>query len=208
MGTKIMSYKKCFPSVAARLTLALFGLFSTPAEAYRLRGYSEINAKLTLRLLDASHPNSAQFQINNYFGAAAFNLSQLLGGFATFDSKATFVNPAPNAANLTFYFVLFEAFATDISNLCYGPVATIPFSTDFQSLVAQLCHAPWEFHFSDDSLMQELWLSLVGYDLPMTEYFAWRDEFRSAYWKAEAKADWINSQIVALLMNPYFLLRN
>ena len=68
----------------------------------------------------------------------------------------------------------------------------------------KLCAWPAESAKSD-AVLQEFWLSVMGYNAPEAEYAAWRDFFRQSYGQ-RAAAETVAAMTLAITMNPYFLL--
>jgi hypothetical protein len=193
---------------AFKMTVFTLAIFPVNTYGYRLRGYAEINLRTSYRLMDQAQLESSSFTLSTYFEGAASDLTQLLGSFPSNNLTSSFKNGTPNAANLLFYCILFASLAQDLAQACYGQTSRAPFNQELFSSITLACQTPLPWHQNNDLEMQRIWLSLAGYDLPLTEYLAWRDEFTNDHWIKISRAEWMRSLIVAVFMNPYFLVRN
>jgi hypothetical protein len=203
-------------------TAAVFALSSAGAPAARaeaetsarFKGYVAVNRQLEERVV----LEGQGFQLATYldeflstFNGVTFYGNGLVSLLGIYDSSAldsAFRNGEPNVINMLLWHVAFSGLSQDIGALCDPSSGTLFRSLARPTLLEALkpvCDWPAPSARSDDALMG-LWLALMSFDAPMSEYQAWRDFFQGPAFASAKASDAVAAMALAAFDNPYFLL--
>ena len=180
-------------------------------QAAQFKGYTEANRLIKERIADSTNG----FELGKYLGEpvaepSATGLLALLGTYIGSGTDAEFRNGDPNAMNLILWYIALSGFATDVASHCAttpNPGAPNLLAT-FETALKPVCAWPAD-SAKTDAVPQALWLALMEFDAPETEYQAWKQYFVSDPVLSQATAPKaLSAMILAALYNPYFLLRN
>ncbi|MEA2906009.1 MAG: hypothetical protein QOC56_542 [Alphaproteobacteria bacterium] len=184
----------------ALAAVAAIGIFLLPAgtsAASQFKGWTAVSRELSIRLAAPGAPlNLDQF-------VPAAEMDTLLGTWNRFGDEHTFQNGSPNSVNMVIWRVVLSGFAQSVAGSCQSP--RLNFHPRFLATLKTLCSWP-AAEAKADAVLQDFWLSVMGFNAPESEYLAWRDFFlRSSYGHRPA-AEAIDAMTLAITMNPYFLL--
>ncbi len=173
--------------------------------AAEFRGYMKVNDLVRERLLE----RGSDFELSQYLGQSydpfGTNLLDLLGTHKSGFAGGRFRNGTPNSLNMLIWHMLFSKLATDVSLLCTGE-AVLPFSVGFRKAAAPFCEFPFRMANWDDQLFT-LWLTVMNFDAPLTEYQEWRKFWISPQASALRGPEALEWMVLSIVNNPYFLLR-
>jgi hypothetical protein len=173
------------------------------------RGVVKIEAVLTSRI---SAPKPESF-LNGYL---VESLRSQLGTYSTDRGNVVFENGNPNELNSMLWDLVLSNLAKDLSSICSGEEVSKDSRTmntlnrirpDISSIFLNICKWPEE-SVKNETTVLPLWLSLMGYDAPQSEYMAWRDYFLNANspYSQISGEETLRAMIRSILLNPYFLL--
>jgi hypothetical protein len=166
------------------------------AESSQFKGLTAASRELSTRLA----PKDAPIELDRFLPGD--DLGELLGTWSGFGSEHSFRNGGPNSLNMVVWHATLSRFAAAVGGSCATPRLTL--HPHFLDTLQKLCAWPAESAKSD-AVLQEFWLSVMGYNAPEAEYAAWRDFFRQSYGQRPA-AETVAAMTLAITMNPYFLL--
>ena len=174
-----------------------------------LKGFDAINGAVTARLVkvdpaDENGPGLARYlQGGDQFSGG---LTSLLGAYVNAGGTTIYENGQPNALNLALWQVAFAGFALDAAKICSAEAPPVQLNDAFAARLRPLCAWPAPAA-QDEQVMMDLWLSVMGFQAPQSEFTLWRNWFRSEAAYAEMPAvNVLPNMLVAIMMNPYFLL--
>lgn len=190
----------CAPAKDSPAELRSFG---GPIGEYR--GVSEIDGAIRTRMLK----EGSSFSIRSYLGE--FSLGELLGIFKSSGGATLFINSKPNAANLVLYHLALRALARDVSeSVCLSSEssssASLFLNEAFRTTVEVLCAWPAAAARSDGAL-EQLWLGIMDYDAPHSEFLEWKGFLQSNALDTMTGREAIRDAVFTALYNPHFLLR-
>lgn len=139
------------------------------------------------------------------------SLTLLLGYNAGEGLTSEFRNAVPNAFNLLLWYTLLEGVAKDIAQVCHPDEAAIHLiqsdvlNPDFVPRIKRICHWSDEDARSDAALFA-VWDMLMRGDASILEYRLFRELFRESSYKDANPSDVVKDMILAMTMNPNFLL--
>jgi len=184
------------------------------------RGYLAINALVMDRMI----VEQPWFNIGYYLNGFSFSsgddtvegLPALLGHYEGNGLDSGFRNGKPNAINVVLYHLLMSSLAVDLASRCAtgsptpppapdrpGPMITL--RPEFRAAIAPVCAWPETTAMSDEALLG-LWLAVMKFDAPSTEFAAWKEFVRSEY-SSRTAAESLPDMLLAILMNPHFLIQ-
>lgn len=173
-----------------------------------LRGYAEINQLIKQRVM----AQTAQFDVSRYLGDAnsfGGGLIDLLGVSVGVGVDAGFRNGIPNAVNMVLYRMIADGVGDRLAQACaasdHNQEEWTGLSAGVQENLNVLCGWPSSSAMSETTLNQ-FWMALMSFDAPPSERDLWRDFFVSSY-VGQTAAETIKAMSVAILINPYFLLK-
>jgi hypothetical protein len=186
----------------------LFFLMSSTAYAAdpvsEFRGAQEIEKILSGRIIEQG--NSLDFGLL-YLGGDQ-SLKDLMG-FPGRGVNEKFRNGKPNSVNMLIYFLVFQAFARDLSRACdeasQGELVQ-KLQPTFKDTLVRFCTWPSIGDKPEDNLF-DLWVGLMSFDAPYDEFMTWKDFFLSAEFVNKPAKEVLSSMIFAVLMNPHFVLK-
>jgi hypothetical protein len=168
----------------------------THAQNSQFKGWAGISRELSTRLAEPGK------SLDLYQFVPADDLDDLLGTWYRFGDEHTFQNGSPNSVSMVIWRVALSGFAKSVAGSCTTP--RLEFHEKFRKTLRTLCRWPTA-EAKTDTVLQDFWFAVMGYNAPEAEYVAWRDFFRSSYAKRPA-AETIDAMTLAITMNPYFLL--
>jgi hypothetical protein len=184
----------------------LAGCLSVTATAAEFRGYVRINQTISDRLLEPGQSLELGQYVGQDYEYLYPNLLDLLGSYKGITTSEDFRNGTPNALSMLLWHMLFSGLARDVSAICGGEMPK-PFAPHFVAHVKPLCDWPADSARATP-VLYEVWMDLMGYDAPTSEFEEWRRFMQSeamlTYQGAEA-VEWV---VLSTLTNPYFLLGN
>jgi hypothetical protein len=174
---------------------------SSAFEIGQVKGYEKLSREISSRLfaLDDS------FQITYSVGFDSA-LSRFLGGYTSYQSQTTFINPYPSPNGITLYHLVLNQFATDLAQECQlqtGIIGGAALHPDFRIFLNQFCQWP-DPELSTPEKLNELWVTFVGYNTQPEEELAWL-EFISTQTPDRLS---LSQLILSTLLNPAFILEN
>lgn len=180
----------------------IFAIFFAPvlvfAQAAPFKGWQAIEKELTTRI--GNGPGSLGME--KYIPAPG--LEAFLGTWALAGSERAFTNGLPNALNLLIWQMSLSGLGKDIAKSCTRSDSR--FNSAFRSVMSDLCKWPAP-QGSDPKVLVEYWLAIMGHNAPEDEFLAWRDFFLTSSYKSKPAAESIEAMTLAMMMNPYFLLK-
>lgn len=201
---------------AVSIALALFSgsaafgaaLENSPAP---FRGYTEINRDLR----DALMQPDSSWHLGRYLSdergepRRSGGLLALLGTYAGTDLGGGFQNAQPGGMNMLLWYVAFSGLSLDVGALCSAtpPEKPLPWNEEFKTLVVSLCEWPRAGLADDGSKLLDFWLWLVGFDVPMEEFDAWKEFVLQPELQQSSAKNALAAMVVAALYNPHYLLR-
>jgi hypothetical protein len=111
---------------------------------------------------------------------------------------------------------VFKQFAKDLAYLCQEDQNTVPeiaaltlklLRPEGTATLKKACSWP-QISAKNDQSLQEIWLAVMGYDAPESEFLVWKDFFLNAnsdYAHATGQ-EVLRAMIASILLNPFFLL--
>lgn len=180
----------------ALIFLSLFCLEARAAEHARFKGFTAVARELSTRIAPRGEP----VPLLQYVPAEG--LAPLLGTWNNFGGEHVFRNGDPNPVNMLIWHGTFSAFAKALAGGCSRP----PFDLNerFARSLAKACAWP-RAEAKEQGAMLELWLALMGYNAPESEFAAWRAFLLARYGDRPA-GEALEAMGFTILMNPYFLL--
>lgn len=180
------------------------------AGAYK--GYLAINADLKQRVFPEQ-------DIYIFLQPSAEGpLVRLLGGFSDLGSSNKFMNGTPNATNMALWVLMAQNIAKHIADQCaYARIEhkeayasyegrKIKINSDMKGLLAGICFLGIEPKADMlISLSQGLWMQVVGFEAPYSEFEAFRDFFLLNEDRLSGR-NRVEAMMLAMLLNPYYLL--
>lgn len=132
-----------------------------------------------------------------------------LMGFPGRNVNEKFRNGKPNSVNMLIYYLVFQAYARDLSKACGsagegGMVQML--QPAFRDTLRRICDWPGMGDKPEDTLF-DLWVGLMSFDAPYDEFVIWKNFFLSGEFANQSANEVLSSMIFAVLMNPYFLLK-
>lgn len=115
---------------------------------------------------------------------------------------------APNPLTATSWFILFEGLAKDLAYVCSTEAGPAPVEliselrAEVLVMLLSLCSWP---NVTDQQLL-DLWLTIVGYDAPSSEFESWLARFKQEDYRGGSPLAALQDMIQVALLNPYFLL--
>jgi hypothetical protein len=179
-------------------------------EAAQFKGYTEINRVLKERVAKPGGFELGQYLGENSSEPSPAGLLSLLGTYLGGDTSAEFRNGDPNAMNMILWYIALSRFASDVGSRC-GPTPTAgapQLLPDFVTALTPICGWPAASAKTDQALYA-LWMSLLDFDAPDSEFQAWKDFVTTDPQIAQASGPQAAAALIlAALYNPYFLLRD
>lgn len=173
------------------------------------RGIDKVEEVLSSRLTSSSVP----FQL--LYSYAPPDLRYLLGTYTHVRGNVIFENGVPNELNSMLWDQLFKQFATDLAYLCRDDQNTLPerasetlkrLRPEITATLKKACSWP-QASAKNELYLQEIWLAVMRYDAPESEFLAWKDYFlnaNSGYTDATGR-EVLRAMIASILLNPFFL---
>lgn len=180
------------------IALASFLSTITFAQSAQFRGASAVEEVLSERLWSPGSTISLARYID-------YNLRSLLGARVAFGGESVFSNGEPNSVNMLLWNVSLQGVADEIALNCSFN-SFPPLNNKFKAALQKVCLWPEESAKSN-SVLQEYWLAVMGYDAPIEEFEAWRDFFLTSSFAKKSAQETISPLTFAILYNPHFLLR-
>lgn len=165
-------------------------------ESSQYKGLAAVSREISGRIA----PKDAPIDLARFLPGE--DLGELLGTWAGFGSEHSFRNGAPNALNMVVWHATLSRFSAEIGNSCQGP--RLALHPRFLATLDRVCAWP-AASAQSDAVLQEFWLSLMGYNAPESEFAAWRDFFRARY-AGRTATQTVAAMTLAITMNPHFLL--
>jgi len=183
---------------AAAAIAAALGATAPPAhaEASQFKGLAAASRELSNRIA----PKNAPLELGRFLPGE--ELGELLGTWSGFGAEHAFRNGAPNSLNMVIWHATLSRFAKELGDSCAAP--RLALHARFKATLGKICAWP-AAAAKAEPVLQEFWLSLMGYNAPEAEYAAWRDFFLASYARRPA-AETVAAMTLAITMNPYFLL--
>ena len=183
----------------------------TPSEPAKFHGYLAMESRLNDRLADPENPLALTIFLAGYRANFVPPLGQLLGYQAGDGLEADFRNGDPNGVNMLLWQLVFNGVANDLASLCSNPESL---SLGWQAqgnlrelIQDRLCEWPDPVARNQEALVA-LWLEIMHYDAPPSEFFAFVDFFLSPDYESATAEEFIHDATMAIFLNPYFLLHN
>jgi hypothetical protein len=175
-----------------------FGAATPPghAESSQFKGLAAASRELSNRIA----PKDAPLELGRYLPGD--DLCELLGTWSSFGTEHSFRNGAPNSLNMVVWHATLSRFAKEMGDSCAAPRMAL--HPRFLATLGKICAWP-AAAAKAEPVLQEFWLSLMGYNAPESEFAAWRDFFLASYARRPA-AETVAAMTLAITMNPYFLL--
>jgi hypothetical protein len=164
-----------------------------------MRGYAETNRIVNERLFDA--PDTVE--LASYFEEPATDvasalqpqLRELLGGFDGDGLRTGIKNAEPNAVNMLLWYLAVDGLANDLAGACDGG----GLKSTADAALTKLCADPAPEDY------QALWRQVMASDAPASEERDWQ-QFAQTIDAPEPRAK-VQQMLVAMMFNPYFLLK-
>ena len=132
------------------------------------------------------------------------SIYELLGTYESVIGTRTYKNGHPNSLNILIWYVLLSSLAKDLGENCIRPT-TLKFNPVFAQNLQSICNWP-QASAKDETVMENFWIALMGYDAPQEEYFAWRDFFKTSSYQNRTAEETVSAMSEAIFLNPFFLL--
>jgi hypothetical protein len=168
------------------------------AHAARMKGLSAISQELSSRIATPDMP----IDLTDFMPGEG--LETLAGSWLPQGAEHSFQNGEPNAVNMVLIRLTFFRFAQNLAKSCES--AQFPLNDNFYDTLEALCAWP-SAEARNDKIMQDFWLSLMGYNAVESEYVAWRDFILRDFGGKSARES-IEAMTLSLMLNPYFLLQH
>lgn len=183
-------------AISALFAAAIFAGVPVKAETSQFKGLAAVSRELSGRIA----PKDAPIDLARFLPGE--DLGELLGTWAGFGAERNFRNGTPNALNMVVWHATFSRFSAEIGKSCEGP--RLALHPRFLAALDRICAWPAAAAKSD-AVLEEFWLSVMGYNAPEAEYAAWRDFFRARY-AGRPAVETVAAMTLAITMNPHFLL--
>ncbi len=170
-----------------------------PGEFY---GFRFTNRKFYQNVMN----DTAPFDLANYVGS--YEISKLLG-YQAKGLDGDFRNGTPNSTNMMLWALTMEKISSDFGSVCTANSANkFAEQLDETFLKALLTLCSWPAAGARSSaLWEDIWLSFMAYDAPPEELAAWQEFFGGEAYKDATGAEVVKGALLAIFMNPHFLLR-
>ncbi|MBP9706410.1 MAG: hypothetical protein KBD78_02135 [Oligoflexales bacterium] len=180
----------------------------------QFKGYTAIENHLNLAIMPADIEMYRKIRLEVYLGDSL--MLPLLGSYSDDGSNSEYRNGAPTPVNTLLWQNALSKLAENLAQSCeadkiYAPGDSIYLSRDynknFASILAEICMWPLPNAKNEDALLN-LWLIIMGFEAPESEYKAWRDFYldkNSPFANADAQTT-STSMFKTMFLNPYFLL--
>jgi hypothetical protein len=182
--------------ILAILALLLPAIVSPVLAAAHFKGINALSTELSARIA----PEEAPIELDRFMPADG--LDDLTGTWAAFGVEHAFQNGQPNAVNMVLLRLAFSRFAKSLASNCTSPELIL--NEPFVDTLEALCSWP-SAEAKSETVLQNFWLSMMGYNAPKSEYEIWRDFVRRTYEQHKAR-DALEGMTLAVMLNPYFLL--
>jgi hypothetical protein len=187
------------------LVLVFACVFSVRA-AEEFRGYSSVNQLLQERLM---RPGSV-FELGQFLGQryseGESNLLDLMGTYKSgLWGSPGFKNGQPNALNMLLWHLVLSGLSQDMGRVC-ADEQKVEYSDEWLEVLKNICAAPQGHALGGDQLLQ-FWLAAMGYDAPRSEFEQWQAFVNAPELVSLPRPEAVEWMSLALLNNPYFLLR-
>jgi hypothetical protein len=169
---------------------------SAHAQDPQLKGLAALSRELSSRIA----PRESPIELDIF--VPADGLDDLTGTWSNFGTEHKFQNGTPNPVNIVIMQAALSGFAASLSESCVTP--QLPLHPRFLGILKKLCKWP-AASAKADAVMEDFWVSIMGYDAPVEEHGAWRSFMRREYGDRPA-AETIEAMTLAITMNPYFLM--
>ncbi len=175
------------------------------------KGYVEINQILNLRFFGGENKFELGEVINEKYNDSSStifggSLLALLGGYQISGYGTQFRNGVPNGLNMLLWYLLLHHFSQKVSDVCNNATPALPLSDYLKSTLQPFCHWPW--NKDNPEALTEYWLLVMSFDAPLEEMSGWQDFARRESLKSQSSSDVIFQLTMAILYNPYFLLKH
>lgn len=176
----------------------------------RLRGYVVINEMIAQRFLNTSEDLGLGQYLDTIYtdsGLTSFggSILDLLGGYSGSGYGSRFQNGEPNALNMLLWYLLLENFSQNLGQFCNGSFP-LKLRESVREVLQDLCQ--WPHLASPDEVLARYWFLIMGFEAPVEELSAWQDLARTPQAKQWSREETIAHITLAILYNPYFLLRH
>ena len=154
------------------------------------------------------------FSLSRYLQGGGFNdggLKDLLGVYVQVNGATIFKNGTPNALNMALWQTVCRGFAHDLAQVCApGGLQGMGFTLRdvLASKLLPLCKWP-AATAKDEQVMLNVWMAVMGFQAPKSEFVAWRQWFvetQAPAYDTAANTEVLTAMLEAAMMNPYFLL--
>ena len=175
-----------------------------PGEA-EFRGYVRTNTILRERLFGPGSDFELGAYVGQQYAGYGTNLLDLLGTQKNGFAGGRFRNGVPNSLNMLTWHMLFTKLSGDVAGLCGGG-ADFKFREAFAAQIKGFCGFP-EGQADWNEKLFTLWMTVMSFDAPLSEYEAWRAFWISPEARSMQGAEAVEWMMLSLFNNPYFLLR-
>ncbi len=185
----------------------------------KFRGYELMNKIINDRIIDEDHSldigdylkskEESEEEEQDPFAALGGGLTALLGQHEGSGIERGFRNGEPNAVNMQLWYIVMAALSQDINEHCQSEATdhALKLNDDFKVLLEPLCQWPEE-KSEQDVFLTDLWKGLLFFDAPDEEIVAWLDFVNSQEFQEFDQHKKLESALIAMTMNPYFLLKH
>lgn len=165
-------------------------------------GYEYVNKVLQQRVF----ATSSNLNFGKYIGSEGLGL--ILGQTVGDGNEMTFANGTPNATSMALWHVGLMGLARDVSVVFKGEgnLKDTELNDGFLKAIKKVAMWPSAEARNEKTLL-ELWISVMSYDAPESEFKVWAEYFLSAEFEKAEPSQVIEGMLSTMLMNPYFLLR-
>lgn len=177
---------------------------SPDPEASYYKGFFEYETLIQSRI----GQDSDRIDLGKYVGAsevgnAPRSILRLLGVYES--GASTIQNGEPNSLNFLLWTILIRGFVEDHLTICSSDLKFSKFlDPQYFQLIQQLCNNQ---NFTD-VLLNELWIRIMGYDVPIEEYDDWLISVKSYLTEhPNSKNEPLEFALSLLFLNPYLLLK-
>jgi hypothetical protein len=189
-------------SMMRLITTAIFVLFCLEVSAYaksaELKGLEVISTELSARIARAGN----RIDLADYLPGDGLN--ELMGSWEAHGSEHQFRNGLPSPLNMVLYNAVMSELAENIGASCEE--AQLDFNETFLQILQDLCSWPASTA-SNDVVLQQFWIAVMGYGAPEAEFWEWRSFVLRPETRSLPAAEVVESMTLAITLNPYFLLQ-
>jgi hypothetical protein len=168
------------------------------AQHLEFKGWAETTRELSTRMTVAGE------DLPFYSYLPAEGMEGLMGTWENYGSVHRFRNGTPNPMNMMLWYYTLSSFSQTLAASC--KTKTVELNARFQKALNRICAWPVADAKSDDAML-DFWFGVMGYNAPEEEFVLWRDFFRTSSYQSKTGPVVVEAMTLAIVMNPYFLLK-